>query len=108
MHHVYLVDGLEYGKDFDFNIVELISDQDIKIKRQYKRAGILGRYTPVVISTNSPPGILYPNNLESLSERMLFVNCEGCELFRFIDRVRRVHGLPRFNEQIVQRTPQMF
>ena len=101
MHHVYLVDGLQYGKDFDFNIVELISDQDVKIKRRYKRAGILGRYTPVVISTNSAPGILYPNNLESFSERMMFVNCEGCELFRFIDRVRRVHGLPNFNEQIV-------
>ena len=61
MHHVYLVDGLQYGKDFDFNIVELISDQDVKIKRRYKRAGILGQYTPVIIRKNNAPGILYPN-----------------------------------------------
>ena len=76
MYHVYIVDGLQYGKDFDFNIVELLSDHNVKIKRRYKRAGILGRYTPVVLSTNSAPGILYPHNLESLSERLMFVNCE--------------------------------
>ena len=32
MYQAYLVDGLQFGKDFDYNIIELISNQDVKIK----------------------------------------------------------------------------
>ena len=34
MYQAYLVDGLQFGKDCDYNI-ELISNQDVKIKRRY-------------------------------------------------------------------------
>ena len=106
MYQAYLVDGLQFGKDCDYNIIELISNQDVKIKRRYKRAGILRQYTPIIITTNKAPGILYPNTLSSLSERKI-INCEECDLFRFIDRVREVHGLRMFNEHVVQRMDQM-
>ena len=107
MYQVYFVDGIQSGKDFDYNIMELISTQNVKIKRRYKNAGILRQYTPIILTSNIAPGILYPNTLVSLSERMMFINCEGCELFRFINRVRDVHGLPMFNEHVVQRMDQM-
>ena len=107
MYQAYLVDGIQSGKDFDYNIIELISNQYVKIKRRYKNAGILRQYTPIILTSNKAPDILYPNTLVSLSERMMFINCEGCDLFRFINRVRDVHGLPMFNEHVVQRMDQM-
>ena len=107
MYQAYLVDGIQSGKDFDYNIIELISNHNVKIKRRYKNAGILRQYTPIILTSNIAPNILYPNTLISLSERMMFINCEGCELFRFINRVRDTHGLPMFNEHIVQRMDQM-
>ena len=108
MYQAYLVDGLQLRKDFDYNIVELISILIVKIKRWYKIAVILCQYKPVIITTNNAPGILYPNTLASLSERMMFVNCGGYNRFQFIERIRYIHGLPIFNEQIVQRMDQMF
>ena len=90
MYQAHLVDGLQFGKDFDYIIIELISNQDVKIKHRYKKAGILLQYTPNILASNKAPVILNPNTLASLSKCKMFINCEGCDLFRFINSGREV------------------
>ena len=52
MYQAYLVNGLQFGKDFDYNIIELISNQDVKLKRRSKRSGILRQCTPIILTSN--------------------------------------------------------
>ena len=93
-YKAYLIDALNDRTNFDFSIIENISDEDVSLKRRGTVPFKLRKGTPFVITSNlSPFELLGDLGARILTARALNVNCEGVQLYRLLEYIRNNHGL---------------
>ena len=93
-YKAYLIDGLNDSKNFNFSILESITDEDVSLSRRATVPGKLSKGTPFIITSNlSPYELLGELPARILTARCLIVNCEGVQLYMLLQVIRTIHGL---------------
>ena len=80
-YKIYLVDAINSAQNFDFSILENITDQDVSFRRRNATPGKLMKGTPFIITSNLPPAELFgPIASNNLGARAMICNIADIEL----------------------------
>ena len=75
----------------------MIDFQNVKIPQRYgKKHSYLPKGTPILITTNKTPYLLFGVHLAMIQERFMIANIDGVANFSLINYMRTVHGLPQY------------
>ena len=96
-YKVWLIDALNTDDNFNFSNIETLSDGDIKLMRRGTTPGTLFKNTPFMITTNkNPEELLGIQRGMILRARSMVVDCRSTPLFKLIDEINNVHGIPPY------------
>jgi len=82
---------------FNFSNLETLPDADIKLRRRGTTPGTVAKGTAFALSSNKNPEELFGTDRgQILRARCMVVNCGRTPLFKLINAINEVHGVPAF------------
>ena len=98
-YKMYLIDGINDSKNFDFSILENICDSNVSIKRRNAAPGTLLKGTPFIITSQLSPLELFGEvGGHNLSARAMICHISDVELFPLLNDIIQKHNLPPYVE----------
>ena len=97
----YFIDELQNLHSVSLSLLEMIGFEDVKIPQRYgKKQSHLPKGTPILITSNNFPNVLFGDHLAMIQERYMIANIDGVPLFPLINYMRTVHGLPQYEAPV--------